>query len=228
VSQDVLASAETLTERASTRVEADIVSGALAPGARLGIAETAARYGVGATPLREALSRLAARGLVDAIGMRGFRVKAISYEDLADIVCIRTTIEREALRRSMANGGGEWEAGVVASLHRLRHYARLNPRSLTEGEREFDALHKAFHTALISACASPRMLAAHSDLYDQAYRYRRLMMSGFPDPEVFLAEHDRLADLALRRAQPEANAALETHIASTLGHVYREARARST
>ena len=48
--------------------------------------------------MREALSRLAARGLVDAIGMRGFRVKAISYDDLADIVRIRTTIEREALR----------------------------------------------------------------------------------------------------------------------------------
>ena len=97
-----LASAETLTERASALVEADIVSGALAPEARLGIAEMAARYGVGATPLREALSRLAARGLVDAIGMRGFRVKAISYNDLADIVRIRTTIEREALRLSMA------------------------------------------------------------------------------------------------------------------------------
>jgi DNA-binding GntR family transcriptional regulator len=76
---------------------------------------------------------------------------------------------------------------------------------------------------LIVARRSPRMLAAHSDLYDQAYRYRRLMMAGFPDPEVFLAEHDRLADLALRRAQPEASAALETHIASSLRHVYREA-----
>jgi GntR family transcriptional regulator, carbon starvation induced regulator len=228
VSQSALASVETLSERALALVETDIVSGALAPGVRLGIAETAARYGVGATPLREALSRLAARGLVDAIGMRGFRVKAISYEDLADIIRIRTTIEREALRLSMANGGGEWEAGVVASLHRLRHYARLNPRGLTEGEREFDELHKAFHTALISACGSPRMRAAQSDLYDQAYRYRRLMMAGFPDPEVFLAEHDRLADLALRRGQSEATAALETHIASTLRHVYPKAGARST
>src|SRR5277367_4174430 len=122
--------ADTLSERAAAWIEADILSGVLAPGGRLAIADTAARYGVGATPLREALSRLAARGLVDAIGMRGFRVKAISYEDLADIVRIRTTIEREALRLSMANGGGEWEAGVVASLHRLRHYARLNPRGL--------------------------------------------------------------------------------------------------
>ena len=83
-------------------IEADILRGALAPGARLGIAETAARYGVGATPLREALSRLAARGLVDAIGQRGFRVKPISRDDLADIVRIRTVIEREALRLSMA------------------------------------------------------------------------------------------------------------------------------
>jgi DNA-binding GntR family transcriptional regulator len=181
VSESALASADTLSERARALVEADIVSGALAPGARLGIAETAARYGVGATPLREALSRLAARGLVDAIGMRGFRVKAVSCEDLADIVRIRTIIECEALRLSMANGGGEWEAGIVASLHRLRHYARLNPRGLSEGEREFDSLHKTFHTALIAACSSPRILAAHSDFYDQTYRYRRLMMAGFPD-----------------------------------------------
>ena len=44
--------ADTLSERAATRVEADILSGALAPDSRLGIAETAARYGVGATPAR--------------------------------------------------------------------------------------------------------------------------------------------------------------------------------
>ena len=225
MSEIALATAETLSERALALVEADIVSGALTPGARLGITETAARYGVGATPLREALSRLAARGLVDAVGKRGFRVKAISREDLADIVRIRTTIEREALRLSMAYGGGEWEAGVVASLHRLKHYARLNPRGLSEGEREFDALHKAFHTALIAACGSPRMLAAHSDLYDQTYRYRRLMLAGFPEPEEFLAEHDRLANLAVRRAHHEGCAALEVHIASTLAHVYPEAGA---
>ena len=58
-----LSAADTLSERAAARVEADILSGALPPDSRLGIAETAARYGVGATPLREALSRLAARGL---------------------------------------------------------------------------------------------------------------------------------------------------------------------
>lgn len=219
-------SAETQTERAALRVEADIVSGALAPGARLGIVDMAARFGVGATPLREALSRLVARGLVDAIGQRGFRVKGISRDDLADIVGIRTLIEREALRLSMAQGGADWEAGIVAALHRLRRYVSANLRGLREGEPEFDSLHKAFHVSLIAACGSPRLIASASDLYNQAYRYRRLMMAGFSDGEDFLADHDRLADLAVSRRYEEAAAALGFHIASTLRHVYPEDDAR--
>jgi GntR family transcriptional regulator, carbon starvation induced regulator len=213
---------ETQTERAALRVEADIVSGALAPGARLGIAEMAVRFGVGATPLREALSRLVARGLVDAIGQRGFRVKGVSRQDLADIVGIRTLIEREALRLSMERGRADWEAEILAALHRLRRYVTDNPQGLREVEGGFDALHKGFHVSLIAACGSPRLLAAQSSLYDQAYRYRRVMMAGFSEAESFLAEHDRLAELAMTRQREEALMRLSTHIASTLTHVYPE------
>ncbi len=213
-------SVDTLSERAAALVEADILSGALAPGARLGIAERAAHYGIGATPLREGLSRLVSRGLVDAIGQRGFRVKEISREDLADLVRIRTVIECEALRLSMAAGRGEWEGDIVAALHRLKRYVRDAGREFGEGRPEFDVLHKAFHTALIAACNSPRMLAAHSDLYDQAYRYRRLMMAKLADPEEFLHEHQTIADLAISRASEKACANLAAHIASTLRHVY--------
>jgi GntR family carbon starvation induced transcriptional regulator len=215
-----MVSADTLSERAAALVEADIVSGVLSPGARLGIAERAAHYRIGATPLREGLSRLLARGLVDAIGQRGFRVKEISREDLADIVRIRTLIECEALRISMAAGRGEWEGDIVAALHRLKLYVRDAGRDFGEGRPEFDTLHKGFHTALIAGCNSPRMLAAHSDLYDQAYRYRRLMMAKFADPEEFLREHQAIADLAIGRAGDEACAGLASHIASTLTHVY--------
>ena len=212
--------ADTLSERAAALLEADIVSGALAPGARLGIVERAAHYGIGATPLREGLSRLVARGLVDAIGQRGFRVKEISRGDLADIVRIRTLIECEALRLSMIAGRGAWEGDIVAALHQLKGYVRDAGREFGEGRREFDALHKAFHTALIAACGSPRMLAAHSDLYDQAYRYRRLMMAKFADPEEFLRDHQSIADLVIERAGERACANLTRHIASTLAHVY--------
>ena len=125
---------DTLAERATQRIEADIVRGTLAPNARLGIAETAARYGVGATPLREALSRLAARGLVNAIGKRGFRVQSISRDDLADIVRIRSVLEREAIRLSIAAGDGAWEGEIVGALHQLKHYIADNPKGFGEGE----------------------------------------------------------------------------------------------
>jgi GntR family transcriptional regulator, carbon starvation induced regulator len=222
------ADAETLTERAAQRIEADILAGALAPGGRLGIVETAARYGVGATPLREALSRLAARGLVDATGKRGFRVKSVSREDLADIVLIRTVTEREALRLSIANGDDAWEGAIVAALHRLRRTVLDDPRGFREGDPSFDALHKGFHTALIAACGSPRLLAACSRLYDEAYRYRRLMVATFDDREAFVHAHESLAETAIERQSERAVAVLGAHIASTLAHVYPDAPERAS
>jgi len=216
------AASDTMSGRAAAWIEADILAGVLAPDSRLGIAETGARYGVGATPVREALSRLAARGLVNAIGQRGFRVKAISREDLADIIRIRTLVEREALRLSLREGDDAWEGEIVATLHRLKRYIGENPRGFREDEPQFDALHKSFHTALIAACGSPRLLAAHSDLYDQTYRYRRLMMAKFTDPGEFVYAHERLAEQAINRLQSEACTTLETHIASTLNLVYPE------
>jgi GntR family transcriptional regulator, carbon starvation induced regulator len=220
--------ADTLTERAAHRIEADILNGALAPDSRLGIVETAVRYGVGATPLREALSRLAARGLVNAIGKRGFRVQSVSREDLADIVRIRTVLEREALRLSMAAGDGAWEGEIVAALHQLRRYVAHNPRGFGEGEPAFDALHKRFHTALIAACASPRLLSGCSSLYDEAYRYRRLMMATFADREEFLRGHEVLAEAAIGRSHERAESLLEAHIASTLALVYPQQEANAS
>lgn len=220
--------ADTLAERATQRIEADIVRGALAPNARLGIVETAARYGVGATPLREALSRLAARGLVNAIGKRGFRVQSISRDDLADIVRIRSVLEREAIRLSIAAGDGAWEGAIVGALHQLKHYVAENPKGFGEGEPAFDALHKRFHASLIAACGSPRLIAACARLYDEAYRYRRLMMANFKSPEQFVHSHEILAGAAIARATERAQILAEAHIAATLALVYPEPASRDS
>jgi len=209
---------ETQSERTAALVEADIVS--VAPGSRLAIAELAARYGVGATPVREGLSRLIARGLIVAIGQRGFRVSGISRADLEDITRLRVLIECEALRLSIERGDSAWEGAIVAALHRLRRFVEHDDAALGEGGREFDKLHKTFHTALIARCGSPRMLDAHADLYDQAYRYRRIMMGAFENPGEFVREHQTLADLAIARRLAEAQARLGAHLASTLNAVY--------
>ena len=63
---------------------------------------------------------------------------------------------------------------------------------------------------------------AISDLYDQAYRYRRIMMKQFTDPDRFIASHERLAERVLNRGFDEARAELLLHIHSTLKYVYPE------
>ena len=213
---------DTLSERVAALVEADIVSGALAPGSRLAIADLASHYGIGATPVREGLSRLIARGLIVAIGQRGFRVSEISRGDLEDITRLRILIECEALRESMDRGDTAWEGAIVAALHRLRRYAEQNSQGFREGGAEFDTLHKGFHTTLIAECGSPRMLAAHSDLYDQAYRYRRIMMRTFEEADDFVDSHRVLADLVISRRGAEALEKLAAHLTSTLALVYPE------
>lgn len=211
--------ADTLSERAAALIRHDILTGRFAPGSRLAIMELAKGYGLGATPVREGLSRLVARQLVVALGQRGFRVAPISESDLRDITRVRIVIEVEALCLSMKLGRDEWEAGILAALHRMQRFVERTPR-FGEGSQEFDALHKRFHTALLEACGSPRLLAAHSDLYDQAYRYRCVMMRKFASGKAFMQAHCDLADRVIARDQKRAPAMLASHLKSTIEYVY--------
>ena len=212
--------AETLAERAASLLRRDILNGRLAPASKLVIADLAEGYTIGATPLREGLSRLVSEGIVRAIGQKGFRVAEVSREDLSDIIRMRSVIESEALRRSMRDGGDEWEAGIVASLYRLKRFAERGVKVFRSEIDSFEAVHKAFHTALIATCGSRRMLEQHSALYDQTYRYRHRMLDNVPDLDQFCAEHDELAALALARDAGEGCKRLCAHFELTLTTIY--------
>ena len=211
---------DTLSERAATLLQHDIIAGNLAPGTRLGIVDLVQRYEIGATPMREGLSRLISRGLIIGIGQRGFRVANISREDLADITRMRSVVEMEALRLAIEHGDDAWEAGIISSLHQMRRHIDRTGDEFREGAPDFDKLHKGFHTALLAACGSKRLLSAHSELYDQAYRYRRVMMRGFDSGSRFVAAHQLLADRVLARETGPAQAMLTSHLHSTLAFVY--------
>ena len=90
---------------------------------------------------------------------------AISRDDLADIVLHpHADRARGACASAWSAAAATGKAEIVAALHRLRRYViGQSDAASAKARPQFDALHKGFHVALIAACGSPRMLAAHSE-----------------------------------------------------------------
>lgn len=216
--------AGTLAGQAESILQQAIVRSELEPDARLTLPALEERFGIGATPLREGLSRLVAKGLVTVSGNRGFRVAPISRDDLADIVRTRCIIETGALRLCMERRNGDWEDNLVLAAHRLKRVINRSGEFILEGNQEYDAAHRSFHQALIAGCGSVRLNELQSALYDQAYRYRRVMHANGLDPARAIALHQTLADLALGPDADAACKALEQHLNLTLGAFSPEAR----
>lgn len=201
----------TLSAAAFARIRADILSSKLLPGSRLRFESLKKAYGVGLSPLREALSRLVVSGLVTAEGQRGFRVAPASIEDIQDISYVRTNIECLAFRESIKRGDDRWQADVVAAHYRLNLLVERNSLELVDDEL-WEARHREFHLALLSACGSRWLLNLGSLLTDQFDRYRRLSVENSLSGKPISLEHQRIVEAALKRDADLAVRLLKDHI----------------
>ena len=111
----------TRTEQVYTQLRRDILNGDLRPGARLPFAELSERYGGSTSAIREGLQRLVEQGLVVCEPQLGFRVMALSVEDLADLTVARCEIEGLVLRHAIESGDLAWETEIVAAQYALDH-----------------------------------------------------------------------------------------------------------
>jgi DNA-binding GntR family transcriptional regulator len=204
--------------KASTVYEelrADILSAALEPGAKLRIEFVCDRYRARNTPVREALNRLAAEGLLQRQEQRGFSVATMSAEDLAELTRTRIAIESMALRESLAHRNAAWEEQLVLARHRLDRTPRSLHSERYEANPEWERRHREFHRALIAACGSRWLLRFSDELADHAYRYRQRSMKAAYLQRDVAAEHAALAHAALAGDSERAIALLRAHFERT-------------
>ena len=109
---------KTLMASVYDRLRRDIVDGELRPGARLRFEELKDCYGVGLSPLREALTRLAAEKLVLLEQNRGFRVAPISQSDLRDLLFMRQEVESLAIKRAIERGDEVTATALMVAVMR--------------------------------------------------------------------------------------------------------------
>ena len=162
---------KSLTSQAFERIRNDVLLGVLRPSERLKIQALSERYEIGATAVREALSRLVTDGLVDSEDQKGFCVSPVSRSDLIDLTETRIAIEGMALRKAIALGDVEWEAQVLSSFHRL---SRTPQPTTIANHAAWATAHRQFHESLVAQCGSPWLLRLCAMLYDKSERYRNL------------------------------------------------------
>ena len=171
-SQETSASNETLASSVYQDLLNDILAGKLKPGQKLRLQSLKIDYNVGNSPLREALNRLSANGMVLREENKGFRVSPASVAELEELIRTRCWLEETALRESIKNSNDEYHERLVIATHRLSKISINDGGSLLSAEQE--NLHREYHRALISACNSSILIRYCDQLHEQTLRYRNL------------------------------------------------------
>jgi len=205
------AGASTRTEEVFQVLRKDLLHGRIAPGERLKLVELSTRFELSQSVIREALGRLAERGLVAATPQRGFRVHDVSVEDIKSLTEARVEIESTTLQFAIERGDIHWETSVLASHHLLENTAEaLEDGGLNE---EWSERHQAFHRAMLSGSGNPHLEAVAAQLRDRAELYRLWYCELTDDGDRNIpTEHRLLKELTLARETRSAQALLRTHI----------------
>ena len=210
---------QTLNASALAQLRSDIIACRLMPNERLRVETLRERYGMGASPIREALMRLEAEGLVELEQNKGFRVSEVSRENLLDLMRTRIEIETIALRWSLEKGGVDWEASLLSAFHRLSRQGKIDPTNPDAISEAWSKEHANFHSALISACGSPTLLSIRSRLFEQADRYVALSIMSSGPLRDDVTEHKQLMRAALNRELDKTLELNRVHINRTLDKV---------
>jgi DNA-binding GntR family transcriptional regulator len=139
-----------------------LVTGDLEPGVVYSAPVLAERFGVSATPVREAMQLLAREGAVEAMPNRGFRVSERTAREQAELAEVRALIEVPVLLRLARTVPAErWEA--------LRPYAEATVAAAALGDRAaYAEADRAFHRAMLELSGNRQLVAVADELHRRA------------------------------------------------------------
>lgn len=198
------------SDHAYRALREDIIDWRLEPGTVLAEVELSERLGVSRTPVREALARLLAEGLVAAQGGRGLVVTSVSVADITQLFELRQALE-ERLARLAAHGRD------VAEFEALAEAFRTAPELLARADREeYYALVERLDAAMDAAAANPYLSSALRTVRPHLARVRRISQD---NPERLAAsarEHLLIVEAVAAGDAELAAAATHVHLHASL------------
>lgn len=199
---------------ASDRVYAELLAriseGAFAAGERLYEQALARDLGVSRTPVRDALKRLGAEGLVDITPNKGAQVVSFTAEDAVALYELRAEFEPVACRLAVPRLGEEDLAELEELDARMQEVVatRRDPAELT-------GLNNAFHAIFVDRCGNRHLSIALQALFRPAVVTRTFRQYSPRSLERSMQAHQQLVEAARAGDGEWAEAVMRSHILST-------------
>lgn len=209
----------TLSSQLVDRLREEILSGRWAPGSKLNVERIRRLLGVSLSPLREALARLIAAGLVELHDNKGYSISRTSLANLEEITQLRMEFEITALRYAIERGDLNWESDVMRALYKLNRIVR--DRNDAASLEAWEKAHRQFHESLIVGCNMPMLLGFCEVLHNLNDRYRRIFLVASGGDRNVAAEHTAIAEAAVARDATLASDRLREHIRRTGSNLRR-------
>ncbi|MFD5175183.1 GntR family transcriptional regulator [Nocardia sp. NPDC058379] len=210
-----------LAERVYLALRDDLATGTVPPTERLRAERLAQRYGVSRTPVREALARLQADGLIQRHqdGLYLYRPRLAELDELYEL---RIVLEARGFQRIDAADSVQPHSpashdlpAVRAELERWREYRDTPP----EPGPELVAADERFHTELLRAAGNSALADALTAVYVRVRPVRTMDVPTAERVAAMTAEHIAIAEQVLAGAGEAALHTLTAHIDSSRAHV---------
>ncbi|WP_285563956.1 GntR family transcriptional regulator [Streptomyces sp. NBC_01463] len=204
---------QVLSDSVYEDIKAKVMDHEIAPGARVGIDALSRTLGVSPTPVREALARLEADGLVVKRSLSGYRAtELLTRQGVEELFEMRLLLEPRATELAAANATEEELDTIEQIVEEMQTLP--GPTGRYADYRDFAALDQRFHDAIAAASHRPLLAAAverlHSHLH--VFRLTHVELAGNPT----LAEHENIVRAILRRRADRAAAAMTEHLTRSL------------
>ena len=191
-----------------------ILTGEIPQGSVLSQAMLAQEIGVSTTPLREALRRLAAEGLVQLESHRDARVAALTAEEARDLYAIRENLDPLA-------AGLAAEARTEADMENIETALKQLTPLHDAADLAAMTAHREFHRAVYCASHNPLLINILEGLWDKADRYRQVGLQSQNDSEKdrirVREEHIQIAEAVIAGDALRARETMQRHVIGSLG-----------
>lgn len=212
-----------LAEQAYDELKRQILDQRLVPGQRLNIDALSRECGISTSPLREALVRLGAEGLVSFTANAGFSVASAPDDDhLAQLLEYRSMIETYCARR------GAEHQDRSTSLKAMKNATEAMAQMRRQGvgyrhSRAYVGLEQEFHQALVDSAGNSVISAHYRDLHVllSIARLSVIPQSGNFGSDEAITEHRAVIAAFEAGDGAAAESAVREHIEQAKGRIYR-------